>query len=192
MTKAKNKTQEPQAPVPTKSNHQHINQSSGDTDKGTPGFILDAAREVLGEIDLDPASSAFFNERVRAGRFFSQGDDGLEQEWSGRVWMNHPSGKDNKRWTAKLVEHYLAGDVDAACCLTWSSTSEQWFHSLIHYPQCFLHKRVRYLDVDGKPLGVPPKGSVVTYLGRDVERFARVFEALGTVKVVYPTLVLDR
>lgn len=49
---------------------------------GTPQDIIEAARHVLGgAIDLDPASSEFFNSRVRARRFYSLEDDGLRKSW---------------------------------------------------------------------------------------------------------------
>ena len=50
--------------------HQLINQTSGETDIHTPPEILNLVRAVLGEIELDPASSAAANERVKAKTFY--------------------------------------------------------------------------------------------------------------------------
>jgi len=47
-----------------------INQDSGKTEYGTPADIIWRARNTLGGIDLDPASSEFFNYNVGAVRFF--------------------------------------------------------------------------------------------------------------------------
>lgn len=83
--------------------HQQINQTSGDVEYYTPPAIIAAAYLVLGTIDLDPASSATANERVKAVRIFTKADDGLQQEWHGKVWMNHPFGKKvNAKWIKKL------------------------------------------------------------------------------------------
>lgn len=52
--------------------HQLINQSSGDVEIYTPSEIIEPAREFLGAIDLDPASSLRANERVRAAEIFTE------------------------------------------------------------------------------------------------------------------------
>lgn len=69
-----------------------VNQTSGDTEWYTDPRILASARDVLGAIDLDPASSPIANENVKAARYFTRADDGLSRPWKGRVWMNHPFG----------------------------------------------------------------------------------------------------
>lgn len=66
----------------------------------TPPFIL----EALGPFDLDPCAP----ERPpwkTAARSFSRRDDGLAQEWTGRVWMNPPYGKHTGTWLSRLAEH---------------------------------------------------------------------------------------
>lgn len=163
---------------------QLINQDSGITEYYTPQRIVDAARNVMGGIDLDPASSAAANERVRATRFFTEADDGLKQEWTGRVWMNHPFQRGrNHLWVNKLCESYTYGAVTEACCITFASTSEKWFAPLLFYPQCFIVGRVNYLLPDGTVKKGVTKGSVVTYFGENVDRFRDMFEPMGVVKV---------
>jgi DNA N-6-adenine-methyltransferase (Dam) len=56
----------------------------------TPPHIIEAARRVLGTIDLDPASCREAQECVHATQFFTTTDDGLQQTWRGRVWLNPP------------------------------------------------------------------------------------------------------
>ena len=76
-----------------KSNDQHINQDSGNAEYYTPSRFIESARLVMGNIDLDPASCEIANRTVKADRFFTKEDNGLAQEWAGRVWMNHPFHK---------------------------------------------------------------------------------------------------
>lgn len=58
----------------------------------SPPEIVEAARYVLGGIDLDPASSREFNKQVRARKIFTEKQDGLARPWSGRVYLNPPGG----------------------------------------------------------------------------------------------------
>ncbi len=164
--------------------HQLVNQSSGDTEWYTPQFIIEAARKVLGQIDLDPASSALSNKRVKAMRYFTVDDDGLEQDWQGSVWMNHPFSREhNAQWINKLVQEYTDGHVPEAICITFAATSEKWFQPLLRYPQCFLHPRTNYELPDGTINRGVTKGSVVTYLGIDTYAFVDAFKSFGVVKI---------
>lgn len=168
---------------------QLINQDSGDTEYYTPAEIVEAARAVMGGIDLDPASSPVANQRVGAARIYTAADDGLSLPWRGRVWMNHPfSRENNKVWPRKLVAEYRAGNVDQACCITFAATSEEWFQPLYDFPMCFLSPRTGYIVPSGGKKPGATKGSVVTYFGPRVATFAGVFSALG--RVMIPTLIL--
>jgi hypothetical protein len=180
------------APKPLE-NHQRCNQTSGEVEWWTPEEILEAARRTLGTIDLDPASCAAANQRVQALRFFTQADDGLRQKWFGRVWMNHPFTREgNGLWVAKLVSEYRSGRVIEACAITYAATSEGWFQPLLEYPQCFLCPRTNYVAPDGTVVKGASKGSCVTYLGPDLDRFAGRFNHLGVIKVAYGSPVHDR
>jgi hypothetical protein len=163
-----------------------INQSSGNTEIYTPGNIIGAARLCMGSIDLDPASSAVANERVKALRFFTKEDDGLKQRWHGNVWLNHPFSREgNKLWVSKAIHERLHGGAWALTMICFASTSEAWFRPLLRYPQCFLSPRTNYLRPDGTIYRGVTKGSVVTYMGPDLDAFARAFAPLGEIKVSY-------
>lgn len=66
--------------------------SSESWEHPTPQDVVQAARSVMGEIDLDPASSTTFNERIKAKDIFTEFDDGLARNWHGRVFLNPPGG----------------------------------------------------------------------------------------------------
>ena len=161
-----------------------INQDSGKVEYGTPVDIVDRARNTMGRIDLDPASSEFFNKTVDAFHFFDKSHQALARHWWGKVWMNHPYGKDNSFWIEKLINEYEKGKVEQAICITWASVGSAWFENLLKYPQCFLKKRVNFIGLDGKPKTSPTKGSVVTYFGPNPNLFQLNFIEIGAVKVL--------
>lgn len=179
-------------------------QTSGIYEYYTPAPIVDAARETMGSIDLDPASSEIANSVVKAYLYYTKDQNGMQQDWFGNVWMNHPFGRaeaacledcakdhshhdtpnfGNAAWIRKLFEEWNAHNISAACCITYVATSEKWFRPLLDCPQCFLTTRLNYRQPDGSVKKGVQKGSVVTYLGDDVERFRRAFKHLGVVKV---------
>src|SRR5260221_7395603 len=59
----------------------------------TPSRYIEAARLVMGSIDLDPASCSEANQTVKAKRYYSIDDNGLEQPWYGNIWLNPPYGR---------------------------------------------------------------------------------------------------
>ena len=56
----------------------------------TPENYVEKVREVLGNIDVDPASNAVAQETVKAGLWYGEDEDGTTQEWLGRVFCNPP------------------------------------------------------------------------------------------------------
>lgn len=166
--------------------HQLINQDSGNVEWYTPLDIIEAARETMGGIDLDPASSDKANERVRATHYFTAEDDGLKRRWYGRVWMNHPFGRGvGKVWVGKIIHesHREKRSVMAAICITYASTSEKWFRPLLQFPQCYLYGRTNYINQNGEQVKGASKGSVVTLVKGDLDKFREAFKHLGAVKV---------
>lgn len=204
-------------------NCQLINQSSGEFEYYTPQVITDLAHEVMGGIDLDPASCEIANQRVNASQFFNQVDDGLSQQWYGRVFMNHPfhrgekackkkcvkvnckkptKANPNRRghciteeipsnmdWVNKFIDSYRNGDISEGICITFASMSESWLWGLLDYPVCYPKGRIHYYKPDGTQDRGAPKGSIITYLGPNVRRFAESFAMIGKVHVPYGTLV---
>lgn len=180
------------------SNHQLINQDSGNTEWFTPPEIIEAARTVMCKIDLDPASCSEANKIVKADRFYTKEEDGLALPWFGNVWLNHPFSKaNNPKWITKLLYEYSISvatgkrNMYQACCICFAATSEKWFRPLLYLPQCFLYRRTNYLNEAGEKVKGVTKGSVVTYIGPNVDRFADIFTTMGVVKVPFTHVSLD-
>lgn len=52
--------------------HQSVNQTSGNVEIYTPLYLIELAKQVMGEIDLDPASSTIANRTVGAKCIFTK------------------------------------------------------------------------------------------------------------------------
>jgi DNA N-6-adenine-methyltransferase (Dam) len=147
----------------------------------TPGHYLEAARAVLGAIDLDPASNPSANLTVKAEKFFTIDDDGLSKEWQGRVWLNPPYGGMSGPFTERLVEQFCNGTVTSAILLVNSnSTDAGWFQSLWDYLLCFTNHRINFVSPIDAQSG-STHGSVFIYLGPDRERFIAEFAQFGAI-----------
>ncbi len=175
--------------------HQLINQDSGDTEYYTPIEIIEAARIVMGVIDLDPASSAIANKRVRATKYYTKEDDGLKQFWEGNIWLNHPFGRQlNQLWIGKLLDQYPY-NAKQFINITFAATSEKWFKPLLKFPQCYLNPRTNYYKPDGTIKKGVTKGSVITYGGPYIERFAGIFKQFGEIKIsfdMHEAILMDK
>lgn len=152
-----------------------LTQDSGDVERYTPKIIVEAARAVMGGIELDPASSPMANRTVKAARIYTKHDSGLTHQWITRsLWLNHPYGRSlkkcaggcekstcerrgyhleadkpgNREWVDKLIREYILGHASQALMICYASTSEAWYQPLKHFPHCQITGRVHYLKPD--------------------------------------------
>lgn len=156
---------------------------TGENEWYTPAVYVDAARSVLGSIDLDPASSAQANEVIRADEYFDIQRDGLALEWAGRVWMNPPYAQPFiERFVRKLAEEYASGRVTSAIALTHNYTDTAWFHcaAAACAAICFTKGRIRFEGANGE-VAAPTQGQAFFYLGQDVDLFRDTFAQFGFV-----------
>jgi phage N-6-adenine-methyltransferase len=161
----------------------HVSNNSGVVEWYTPPIYIDAAREVMGEIDLDPATSEVAQENVKASCYYTAADGGLEQQWSGRVWMNPPYAAGLvDDFIEKLCEHYVSEEVTEAVVLVNNATETKWFQRALRTASaaCFPASRIKYLNADGVPANSPLQGQAFLYLGVKADRFREVFSEFGT------------
>jgi hypothetical protein len=179
--------------------------SSRRPDWTTPPWLIEAARRVLGTIDLDPASSERSNEIVMAKKFFDEKHDGLQQPWrvSMRtpklrgIWLNPPGGKTSTGesrsklfWQRLIFERQVNPEFGDALFLAYSIEMAQISQvncerSLLSFPTCFLRRRVSYFDIHTrKQVDGMTHSSSVTYIPGNLDRtkrFVEVFAEFGDV-----------
>jgi ParB family chromosome partitioning protein len=158
----------------------HVANNSGDNEWYTPKEYIEAARQVLGEIDLDPASNPIANEVVRAATYYTAEDIGLDKDWHVTVWMNPPyeSGLLGQ-FVEKLCDSYAGGNVTSAIVLVNNATETRWFQSIAEQASaaCFPKGRVKFWHP--RKVAVPLQGQAILYLGPNADEFARAFSQFG-------------
>jgi hypothetical protein len=158
----------------------HVANNSGDNEWYTPKEYIEAARQVLGEIDLDPASNPIANEVVRAATYYTAEDSGLDKNWQGTVWMNPPyeSGLIGQ-FAEKLCDSHAGGNVTSAIVLVNNATETRWFQSIADQASaaCFPKGRVKFWHP--RKVAVPLQGQAILYLGPNADEFARAFSQFG-------------
>lgn len=169
----------------------------------TPKWLCDIAREVLGGIDIDPASTELANKSVGARVFLTKDDNSLESDWStvcGKspylLFMNPPGGRvAGKRgglqiaFWRKLCSEFLDGKCCSAFTVHFNSQQVHTFANHcqfgpLEYYVCFLHKWVHYDRSDGGPSTRPIYPTAVSLLSKDrdtVKRFIDLMVNHGTV-----------
>lgn len=165
--------------------HNHRAQGTGQNEWYTPAQYIEAARLVLGGIELDPASSDTAQETVQAERYFTKADDGLAKPWQARsVWLNPPySQPEIWNFVEKLIAELTSGNVGSAILLTHNYTDTAWFHHAesIAAAICFTRGRVKFVDADGEECA-PTQGQSFFYYGTEPEKFNEHFLGYGFIR----------
>lgn len=157
----------------------------------TPAEELARAREVMGGIDLDPASCPAAQAIVKATAYYGEGGfhaDGLAtmSPWRGRVWLNPPYS-DPEPWIDRLIAEFDAGNVIEAIVLVNARTETEWFHRLWrhrHATPCFRLKRISFTAGDGGKSQTGFMGQVFFHLGKSVQQFERFIEVYASQGVI--------
>ncbi|WP_373534732.1 hypothetical protein [Microcoleus sp.] len=152
--------------------------SSKTDEHNTPEFITDAARAVMGGIDLDPMSNAITNRTIRAHQIYTKSDDGLPKPWCGRIWLNPPFSLAD-RAVEKLIAGYESGDVFEAILLIKSAPDTKRHQSLYPYPFCDLNGRLKF-EAEGNKQSAP-FATTLFYLGSNFPRFREIMSAHGRI-----------
>jgi hypothetical protein len=160
----------------------------------TPARYIEAARTVMGGIDLDPASCELANRTVKASRFYSERENGLSQSWYGRIWMNPPySAPTSQRglhkpkqegatihFVRKLLYSYEYKEIQQAIACLNADMCRKWFQVLWDFPICFSDKPINF-HRPGQKSEHHFFSTAFIYLGPHEQRFIDIFSQFGTV-----------
>jgi len=176
-------------------NAQH---SAGSERWRSPSAIVERARVVLGTIDLDPASEAEANETVRATRFITKEQNGLETDWGFEpvsVFLNPPGG--NRKagikslvipfWKRLLLQRRV-GLLNHAIFVGFSievmQMSQQVQLCVLDFPFCVPARRIQFDAPPDIKKSTPTHANVLVYVPGIINRsnlFESSFQDLGKV-----------
>lgn len=166
---------------------------------GTPKNIVEASREAMGSIDLDPATSKLFNElHIKAKKIYTAKTNGLTKKWRGNVILNPPGGKVDEDgnpvnpkafgyssaafWFDKLMDQVEKGHTKKAIFVAFSMELlqvVQQHHNLEGCHICIPSSRLAFLDHDGTPLTQPTHANAVIGIAIDGHVFNQAFKKIG-------------
>lgn len=158
----------------------HVGHNSGKYEWYTPKKFIDAARNVMGSIDLDPASSEIANKTIRATKIYTEQDSGLVHSWSGNIWMNPPYNNSLVgEFTKKLIDDLP--NINQACVLVNNATETRWFKHISGKcdMMCMVTGRIKFLDENGEATGSSLQGQVIMYFGGNSNKFYEEFKIFG-------------
>jgi hypothetical protein len=169
----------------------------------TPSPFVEAAREVMGEIELDPASHEQANATVKAETFYTAESNGLVQPWYGRVFVNPPGGLVLQFWNRLILHYAHEGSVTEAVWIGYSLEQLQTLQASqvtpLDFTICVPNRRIAFVENGAKqaerfakltaagkkpnPKSSPSHANYITYIGYHKSRFADVFAKFGQVVI---------
>lgn len=171
-----------------------------------PPWIGPMAREVMGGIDLDPASCPEANALIGARFIYTKEEDGLTQPWVGRVYLNPPGGKrvwqgrslnSAALWWATLAMRYREGWVDEAIFMVFNLELFRYAQSYpeahpLDFPICYPKERIDFYkpgpNGEAIPQGSPGHPNAIVYLPPKTGQWAgflafeKAFATIGRVQ----------
>lgn len=165
--------------------------SSNTNEWYTPPWIIERARSHMGSIDVDPASNDIAQQWIRANKYYTKENDGLQQDWFGNVFLNPPYGKTRnvpnaKIWTHRLIHFYRELNmVDQAYVVISAKFGYKWFMELWkQYPNVTLDERIHFINEQGEEVGQSKVATTLLYFGHQWDAFEKIWSDKG--KVIFP------
>ena len=91
---------------------------------------------------------------AKCARYYTAQDDGLSQEWTGKIWMNPPYGRGIQKWIEKAWRSVTEGEAEVVVCLIPVSPGTKYWHRYVLRSNCdvvFLEGRVRFVGAKKSP-----------------------------------------
>ncbi len=124
----------------------------------TPSALFNELSWLYGGFTLDPCATS---ENAKCARFFTREEDGLNQSWEGKVFLNPPYGRNIGKWVKKAYEESLKGAL--VVCLLPARTDTRWWQDYVKQGHVFfLRGRLKF----GCARNAAPFPSAIVTFGR--------------------------
>lgn len=151
----------------------------------TPSKYMEAARTVMGGIDLDPASCAEGNKTVKATEYYDKEMNGIDKIWEGRIFLNPPYGSAGPEFIEKFIHDYGSTFNEGIILVNSRATDADWFQPMFNGVICFTDHRIDF-DSPGQKLTSSTHGSCFIYFGPHEKEFAEAFSKFGNIVKRWP------
>jgi len=167
----------------------------GTVEHYTPPYIVEAARELMGEFDLDPASCELANRMIKAKEYYTE--NGLEKPWFGKVFLNPPGGKlkgksQQALFYERLVKEWMFRRVKEAFFVSFNIELVRTAQSMdvlnpLQLMYCIPKKRIRFWHENEQGSLVegtrPTHCNLLLYLQRDMASAGRFKSIMGEIGI---------
>ena len=117
-----------------------VHYSSKSNEWSTPQWLYDYLNEKY-KFTLDPASDG---ENQKCSKFYTQLDNGLEQDWyNDSVFCNPPYGRELSKWVKKAFEESLLGDNPIVLLIPARPDTSYWHDYIFNKADTILFIRGR-------------------------------------------------
>lgn len=121
-------------------------------DRFTPPEFMAAVYAAFGEVDLDPCAHPASPVVAKRKIIFSNGDDGLDEPWLGRLVYVNPPFSALLKWLRRADQQWRDGHADTIVALVPARMDSAWFHDhLRHQADIYVMRgRLRFLTEQGR------------------------------------------
>jgi len=135
-------------------------QSSETPEWPTPQWLFDLLDREF-HFTLDVCAT---KDNAKCVHFYTRQDNGLEQQWSGKCWMNPPYGREIAEWMTKAKESAKAG-ATVVCLVPARPDTDWWWENALAGEIRFIRGRLKWPGSNT----MAPFPSAVVVLGNHVK-----------------------
>lgn len=145
----------------------------------TPQDFFDKLNEEF-KFNLDVCAT---RENAKCTKYYTIEDNGLDQPWSGSIFMNPPYGRDIIKWMEKASKAAANGAL--VVCLVPARTDTKWWHTYaLPHEVRFIKGRLKF---GGAKNNAPFPSAVVIMRGWIMSRFDDIMDGLYDSKPIKTT-----